>query len=93
MKAWIFVLLIGITLIIIAAIMATISYFIIRAAFKRNQCEYEEMFKRLKARIAGESYPRYSSCPELLVITLDEAMDCIDRIAEEYAVGRIYKDE
>lgn len=93
MNAWIFVLLIGITLIIVSAVIAVIFYFVIRAAFKNNKYEYEEMFKRLKARIAGEAYPRYGSCPELLVVTLDDALDCIDRIAAEYANGRIIKDK
>lgn len=93
MKAVIFVVLIGIALIIVSAVIAAIFYIVIRVAFKRNQYGYEEMFKRLKARIVGESYPRYGSCPELLVVTLDEAMDCIDSIAEEYATGRIVKDE
>lgn len=93
MKAVIFVVLIGIALIIVSAVISAIFYFVIRAAFKNNQYEYEEMFKRLKARIGGEAYPRYGSCPELLVVTLDDALDCIDRMAAEYATGRIVKDK
>ncbi|MBQ9699545.1 MAG: hypothetical protein IJV71_02890 [Lachnospiraceae bacterium] len=95
MKAVILFGLVGLTIIIVAVVVSAITYFIIRAAFRRNTYEYEHMFNQLKARIAGDSFgaPGWPETTKQLLVDLDDVWDSIDKISKVYASGRIIIDD
>lgn len=85
-KALLLILLVGIVIIAISAVVAGITYVVIRTAYSKSKTEYETIFNRIKGKMAGMVVERYQNqgMGGQLVIDFDDAIECVDEVAKEY---------
>ena len=85
-KALLLILLVGIVIIAISAVVAGITYVVIRAAYSKSKSEYEAIFNRIKGKMAGVVVEKDQSdgMTGQLVIDFSDAIDCVDEVAKEY---------
>lgn len=90
MKGLIFVSLIGVVMIVVAIVIATVMYAVSIACRKRD---YERMLKRIKVKIAGVAVEKDTSdgMSGHLPVELDDIFGCIDEVAKEYGIGGQHK--